>query len=82
MPKLNDQAALCWVAGTDPTGGMEYVTDKAIAENDPSKQRDLAKALLQERANLKDFVCQVRTHLVRKSTVHRRIVATSDEINK
>lgn len=56
----NDQAALCWVAGTDPTGGMEYVTEKAIAENDPTKQKDLAKALLQERANIKDFICQVQ----------------------
>lgn len=54
------QAALCWVAGTDPTGGMEYVTEKAMAEHDPSKERNLAKALLQERANIKDFICQVR----------------------
>ncbi|CAM9646341.1 unnamed protein product, partial [Ectocarpus sp. 4 AP-2014] len=52
------KAALCWVAGPDPTGGMEYVTEKALAENDPSKQKDLAKALLQERANIKDFICQ------------------------
>lgn len=57
----NGQAALCWVAGADPTGGMEYVTEKAIAENDPSKQKDLAKALLQERANIKDFICQVHS---------------------
>lgn len=47
------------MAGPDPTGGMEYVTEKALAENDPSKQKDLAKALLQERANIKDFICQV-----------------------
>lgn len=57
-----DQAALCWVAGVDPTGGMEYVTEKALAENDPYKQKDLAKALLQERANIKDFISQVRRH--------------------
>lgn len=53
------QAAIAWVSGTDPTGGMEYVTDKALAEDDPSKEKDLAMALLQERANLKDFICQV-----------------------
>lgn len=58
-PPTELQAALCWVSGTDPTGGMEYVTDKAVAENDPSKEKDLAMALLQERANLKDFICQV-----------------------
>lgn len=58
------QAALCWAAGSDPTGGMEYLTEEAFEENDPSKQKDLAKALLQERANVKDFICQVGGGLV------------------
>lgn len=34
---------------------MEYVTEAM----DPSQQKDFAKALLQERANIKDFICQV-----------------------
>lgn len=55
-----DQAALCWVAGTDPTNGMEYVTEKLIAEG-VCDQKDLAKALLQERAYIKDFISQVCT---------------------
>eukprot|EP00752_Nemacystus_decipiens_P001889 g1819.t1 len=51
------KAALCWVAGADPTGGMEYETEKLIANND-CDQKNLAKALLQERAYIKDFICQ------------------------
>ncbi|CAM9371518.1 unnamed protein product [Ascophyllum nodosum] len=50
------KAALCWAAGSDPTGGMEYIT--AELSRDPSEEKHLAKALLQERANVKDFICQ------------------------
>lgn len=53
------QAAVSWVAGSDPTNGMEYVTVPLLEEADPAKEKDLAKALLQERANVKDFICQV-----------------------
>lgn len=41
---------------------MEYVTEAM----DPSRQKDFAKALLQERANIKDFICQVCTNLFAK----------------
>lgn len=53
------QAALSWVASGDPTKGMEYITEAALAEDDPYENRYLAKALLQERANLLDFISQV-----------------------
>lgn len=61
------KAARCWVAGPDPTGGMEYVTEKALASANSSNQKDLAKALLQERANVKDFVCQADAGDIRKA---------------
>lgn len=52
---------MSWAAGTDPTRGMEGITARLMeeVEEDPDKERDLAKALLQERLNLRDFICQV-----------------------
>lgn len=52
---------MSWAAGTDPTRGMEGITARLAdeVEEDPDKERDLAKALLQERLNLRDFICQV-----------------------
>eukprot|EP00904_Undaria_pinnatifida_P009673 jgi/Undpi1/5836/HiC_scaffold_2.g01110.m1 len=60
------KAAVCWVAGADPSGGMEYVTQKALAEGS-SSEKDLAKALLQERANVKDFICQADAGDIRRA---------------
>lgn len=48
---------MCWAAGTDPTQGMEYVT--AELSEDPDNEKNYAKALMQERANIRDFICQV-----------------------
>ena len=52
---------MSWAAGTDPTQGMEGITAQLELEmeEDPGKDREYAKALLQERANLRDFICQV-----------------------
>ena len=52
---------------------MEYVTEAM----DPSNQKELAKALLQERANIKDFICQVHKYEV-QGYAHSKAIRTSD----
>ncbi|CAN0373059.1 unnamed protein product [Ascophyllum nodosum] len=54
------KAALSWAAGGDPTNGLEDITAhlKLEVEEDSSKDREYTKALLQERTNLRDFICQ------------------------
>ncbi|CAM9845530.1 unnamed protein product [Ascophyllum nodosum] len=54
------KAALSWAAGGDPTNGLEGITAQLELEmeEDPGKDREYTKALLQERTNLRDFICQ------------------------
>ncbi|CAN0281237.1 unnamed protein product [Discosporangium mesarthrocarpum] len=54
------KACTFWVGGDDPTGGLEYVTEVPLEdEEDEDALKDRAKALLQERTNILDFICQV-----------------------
>ncbi|CAM9383090.1 unnamed protein product [Chrysoparadoxa australica] len=59
-----EDAAIAWVSGAEPTGGMEY----AIADLGPdADRRTLAKALMQERMNINDYLAQVDAMLVREA---------------
>ncbi|CAM9731598.1 unnamed protein product, partial [Choristocarpus tenellus] len=61
------KATVLWVKGNDPTAGLEYITDIEVDAEDEDAMKNHAKALLQERENLRDFVCQVDASDIREA---------------
>ncbi|CAM9228095.1 unnamed protein product, partial [Phaeothamnion confervicola] len=57
-----EDAAIAWIAGADPTGGMEFAV---AAGGGVTALRARAQAVLQQRENLKDFVCRMDAQQIR-----------------
>ncbi|KAG5181096.1 Anxa6 protein [Tribonema minus] len=54
-----EDAAVAWVAATDPTQGLEYA-NRGLPEDGGDDARSVAKAFFNERAALTDYIAQAR----------------------